>query len=196
MSKKKLPIQKRSIELRNLQSSGNSDDMKVGGVAVVFEKPTTICEIDGIEYKEVIDRKAFDNSDFSLCCLKYNHAESVPLLARTRNKSLDINIDNDGLAFEAKLANTSIARDIYTLIQENLLTQCSFAFTVKSYDYDKVTHTRRILEIDKVFDISIVDIPAYEDTEVEARSFFKLENEKETPEGDILKRKRLLLMLG
>ncbi len=127
--------------------------MILSGTATPFEKPTVLFEIDGVEYKEVIDRHALDNSDFSLCCLKYNHENSVPVLARTRNGSLKINIDDEGLKYRATLANTSVARDVYTLVKEGMLNQCSFAFTVKHSEYDKATHTRRILEIDKVFDI-------------------------------------------
>ena len=172
--------------------------MVVEGTAAVFEKPTVLYEINGVEYKEVVDRHALDNADFSDCCLKYNHENAVPVLARTRNGSLKTNIDNVGLKYRAKLFNTTVARDVYTLVKEGGLTQCSFAFTVKRSEYDRITHTRRILEIDKVFDISIVDIPAYEDTNVEARSFFELENKKEVErllESDALKRKRLELFL-
>ena len=192
----KSTINRCEFEIRNLQGVENNEDMVLEGTAAVFEKPTVIEEYDGIEYKEVIDRHAFDNTDFKYCCLKYNHSNSSLLLARTRNNSLTTNIDEIGLKFHAKLFNTTNSRDVYTLVKEGGLDQCSFAFTVKRSEYDRITHTRRILEIDKVFDISIVDIPAYEDTTVEARSFFKLESEKEKKlESDALKRKRLELFL-
>lgn len=192
----KLKIEKRCVESRSLTVSDDEKKMVLHGLATPFEKPTVLFEIDGIEYKEVIDRHALDNSDFSLCCLKYNHENSVPVLARTRNKSLETSIDNEGLKYTATLANTTVARDVYTLVKEGILNQCSFAFTVKRSEYDKATRTRRILEIDKVFDISIVDIPAYEDTNVEARSFFELESKKDRLESDKLKRKRLDIMLS
>ena len=192
----KLPIKRCNVELRNLQTEQNNDEMILSGVAAIFDKPTVIETYNDVEYKEVIDKRAFDNADFSYCCLKYNHADSVPLLARTRNKSLEISTDTVGLNYRAKLANTSVAKDIYTLVREKMLDQCSFAFTVKRSEYDRLTHTRRILEIDKVFDISIVDIPAYEDTNVEARSFFELESKKESLESDALKRKQLELLVS
>lgn len=191
----KRPINRCDVELRDLQNTQSEKDMILEGTAAVFEKPTVIEEYDGIEYKEVIDRHAFDNSDFSYCCLKYNHANSSLLLARTRNNSLSVNIDDVGLKFHAKLFNTTNSRDVYTIVKEGGLDQCSFAFTVKRSEYDKLSHTRRILEIDKVFDISIVDVPAYGDTHVEARSFFELERSKDKLESEILKRKRLELLL-
>ena len=149
-----------------------------------------------MEFKEVIDRHALDRADFSLCCLKYNHENCVPILARTRKGSLQLSIDNVGLHFEAELFNTSTSRDVYTLIQEGGLDKCSFAFTVKASEYDNVNHLRRITEIDKVFDVSIVDTPAYEDTSVELRSFFDMEmsKEKQALENVITKRKRLELL--
>ena len=119
----------------------------------------------------------------------------MPILARTRNGSLKTEIDDYGLKFYANLFNTSVARDVYTIIKEGGLDKCSFAFTVKKDEYDKETHTRKILEIDKVFDISIVDIPAYDDTSVEARSLFALEREKELLESkEAEMRKRILLL--
>lgn len=192
---KKLPIEKRCVEFRSENLYENEGQMIVEGYGAVFDSPTVICDYDGIEYKEVIDRHALDAADFSKCCLKYNHEDNVPILARTRNGSLVTEIDNYGLKFRAKLFNTSAARDVYAIVKEGGLDKCSFAFTVKRAEYDQQTHTRKILEIDKVFDISIVDIPAYDDTNVVARSFFEMEIEKEKElESDADKRKRILLL--
>ena len=63
------------------------------------------------------------------------------------------------------------------LIQEGVLSKMSFAFTVKSEEYAYETDTRKILAFDKIFDVSVVDVPAYESTEIYARS-------KETYEED------------
>ena len=194
---KKREIEKRYIECRSIEQTDDSEKMKIRGTAVVFDSPTVLYEIDGVEFKEVIDRNALDNADFSLCCLKYNHENCVPILARTRKGSLQLNIDDVGLHFEADLFNTSTSRDVYTLIKEGGLDKCSFAFTVKASEYDNVNHIRRITEIDKVFDVSIVDTPAYEDTSVELRSFFDMamSKEKQALENVITtKRKRLELL--
>ena len=55
----------------------------------------------------------------------------------------------------------------------------SFAFTVKEEEFDYSTDTRRILAIDKLFDVSVVDIPAYDSTDIYARNKEKYEKEKE-----------------
>lgn len=176
-TKNKLEKQIRGLELREFQA--NNDEMILEGYASVFDTPTVLWEYEGVEYKEIIDRHAFDNADFSDCCLKYNHVDTVPILARVRGGSLTTEIDDYGLKFSAKLFDTTSARDVYALVKQGGLDKCSFAFTVKREEYDSVTHTRKILEIDKVFDLSIVDIPAYEATSVSARSSFEVEIEKE-----------------
>lgn len=190
MGKNKSEIQKRSLNL-DVEAK---DEMVIEGYASVFDISTTLYEIEGIEYKEVIDKRAFDNADFSKCCLKYNHEDGIPILARVRGGSLEVNADDFGLKFKAKLFNTSSARDVYTLIKEGGLDKCSFAFTVKNSEYNSETHTRRILEIDKVFDVSVVDIPAYEETSVQARSFFELERKKELDKLENEKRLKIKLL--
>ena len=175
-TKNKLEKKVRGLELREFQAN---DNMVLEGYASVFDTPTVLWEYEGVEYKEIIDRHAFDNADFSDCCLKYNHVDSVPILARTRGGSLQTQIDDFGLKFNANLFDTSVSRDVYALVKQGGLDKCSFAFTVAKEEYDTNLHTRKILEIDKVFDLSIVDIPAYEQTSVFARSSFDVEIEKE-----------------
>ncbi len=197
MGKNKLLKETRNVELRNLErNDDNSQEMIVRGYASVFDSPTVLYEFDGVEYKEVIARGAFDGADFSDCCLKYNHNDAVPILARTRGGSLKTEVDELGLKFEAKLFDTGVARDVYTLVKEGCLDKCSFAFSIVESDYDRATHTRTITKIGKVFDVSIVDIPAYDDTSVEARSYFELEREKELSASEdelAIRRKRIML---
>lgn len=129
-------------------------------------------EYDGIEYKEVIAKEAFDKADLKDVCLKYNHGDSAGILARTRNKSLEIFIDEKGLKFRATLLNTPSANEIYENVKNGLLDKCSFAFRCEEDAYNQKTHTRTILKIKRVYDLSVVDIPAYDDTNVEARNYF------------------------
>ena len=190
-------IQKRNSTLAGLETSEKDNEMKLSGHAAVFNQPAVIFECDGIEFKEVIDRNAFNDTDISECCLKYNHSDHIPILARVRSGNLNITTDTLGLKFEAGLFNTQSARDVYSLIKEGGLDSCSFAFTVKEESYDSETRTRTILKIDKLFDISIVDFPAYEGTDVSARSYFEAEAEKiKTLESEKeLERRRNILRL-
>ncbi len=179
----KLPKTKRATDIQ-LRMSEESNKLILEGYAAKFDTPTVLYKINGVEYKEIIDKGAFDNCDMKDCCLKYNHEASVPLLARTRGGSLKLSIDEVGLKFHAELVDTQVSRDVYALVQAGVLDKCSFAFTIsEDGDYfDKETLTRHLTKLDKLFDVAIVDIPAYEDTNVSARSFFELDYEKNKQE--------------
>lgn len=184
-----ITIEKRNYDNTNLSIEEIEEEKRLVGYGAVIEKRTVICNIDGLDYYEIIDRNAFKNTDFSQCCLKYNHSNSYPIVARVKNNSLSLNIDNIGLKYEARLLNTSSANDLYISVQEGLLDKSSFSFTVKRFNYDKQSRTRRILEIDKVFDVSVVDIPAYNDTSVQARNFFEEMKEKEVLKREQFRKK-------
>lgn len=170
----KKPNQKfnRTVEIREAQFSEENDAKVLEGYAVVFDSPTVLYEYDGIEYKEVIARDAFDNADLKDVVLKYNHGDAKGILARTRNGSLQITIDAHGLKFRASLLNTPSSNEVYECVKNGLLDKCSFAFRCEEDAYNQETHTRTILKIKRVYDLSVVDIPAYDDTNVEARNYF------------------------
>lgn len=161
----------RLVDMRATTEEG----MIVEGYAAVFDTVTNLGWIN-----EIIDRHAFDNADMSDIVMKYNHENSVLPMARTRGGSLTFTIDDHGLKIRAKLPDTTGNKDIYTLIREGVLSKMSFAFTVRSEEYDYDTDTRKILEFDKIFDVSVVDVPAYETTEIYARNKEEYEKEKRT----------------
>lgn len=179
----------RLVDMRALDEEG----MIVEGYAAVFDIVTDLGWM-----KEVIDRHAFDNADMSDIVMKYNHEDSVLPMARTRGGSLQFNIDDHGLKIRANLPDTSVNKDIYTLIKEGVLSKMSFAFTVKSEEYDYDTDTRKILEFDKIFDVSVVDVPAYEATEIYARNKEQYEEEKRKYEDKKIafEKQKLELMLS
>ena len=167
----------------------------VEGRAVVFEQPTVLFEIDGVKYYEVIDRNAFNNANMKDVVFVENH-EGTPG-ARTRNNTLQLKIREDGLYSRADLSKSSKGPSIYSDIKNGIYDRMSFSFTVRKDSYDKATRTRKILEIDRLFDVSVVTFPAYEQTSISARSFFEAEAEKERIEMRQRedKKKRLALKL-
>ena len=115
----------------------NADEkMVIEGKAVSFDSPTVLYEIDGVKYFEQVARTAFDNCDMKDACLKYNHDDSTPILARVRGGSLQLFVKEDGLYFRAELFNTSFGRDCYELVKQDAL-QCSFALYQSGDAYDK-----------------------------------------------------------
>ena len=149
------------------------------GYAAVFDSETAIGEPPEWGFYETIDKKAFDGADMNDVPLKYNHSDHVPILARTRNGSLELTVDEKGLRIKATLLDTQDSIDMYKKVKAGLLDKMSFAFTVKDYeveeDKDGNVH-RRITAFDRIFDVAIVDLPAYDDTEISADSRKQLEN--------------------
>lgn len=187
-------MEKAVKEIRLVDMRASEDEgMVVEGYAAVFD---TVTDLGWMH--EVIDRHAFDNADMSDIVMKYNHEDSVLPMARTRGGSLQFNVDEHGLKIRAKLPDTSVNKDIYTLIREGVLSKMSFAFTVKSEEYDYDTDTRKILEFDKIFDVSVVDVPAYETTEIYARGKEQYEEEKRKYEEKKItfEKQKLELMLS
>lgn len=168
-----------NIETRKADSG--EEEMIVEGVPCVFNTPTVLYKYDGIEYKEQVDDKAFAACDMSDVIFNTNHCGRV--YARTRNGSLKLEVKEDGLHMQARLLkNDRGHEELYRDIKEGLLDRMSFAFTVKSQAYDREDHLRTIMAIDKLYDVSAVDIPAYNTTELSARSFFDAERAKELKE--------------
>lgn len=145
--------------------------MIIEGYAAVYNSETII-GFDDWAFKEVIERGAFDGANLKDVPLKYNHSDEVPILARTRNKSLKLTVDDKGLKIYAELLDTTDGIDMYKRIKAGLIDKMSFAFTVSDEEIDTSGKMpiRRIKKFDKIFDVSVVDTPAYEDTSVFARS--------------------------
>ena len=183
-------------EVRSMPVSiDDSQDQKmlIQGYAIRFNEPA-VFNFDGVEYREVIDPRALDKTDMKDIPLKYNHSDNVMVMARTRNKTLQLIKDEEGLRILAELANTTAGRDLYELIKRGDVDKMSFAFTVAKDDYDRETRTRTILAIDKIFDVSAVDSPAYETTSISVRSYFEAEAEKQRIALErAARRKRLIL---
>ena len=188
---KEIRLLAENLEVRSDEE--NSDLMVVEGYAVVFDSPATH------GFTEIIDKDAFNGCDMKDVCLKYNHDDSHCILARTRNKSLTLTIDDKGLFIHAELIDTTSNRDIYKMIQAGLLDKMSFALTVSEEKWDLATDTRTVLKIDKLFDVSVVDTPFYDTTSIYARALSTLENEKEKLENlrasRELKKRKLALRL-
>ena len=143
----------------------------VEGYAIVFDEETLIGDEER-GFIEVIDKNALANTNIKDVPFKYNHNDTTLILARTRNGSLSLEVDEKGLKIRAELIDTTSNRDIYKCIEAGLLDKMSFAFTVKSQSWDKSGKIpkRTITAIDRLFDVSVVDLPAYDQTSIQASS--------------------------
>lgn len=102
-----------------------------------------------------------------------NHDPNL-ILARSKGDSPTLRLaeDNRGLAIDADMAPTSYGTDLALSMRRGDVTQMSFAMQVMQDDWDETdegTPLRTVREV-KLFDVSPVTYPAYEQTEIGLRS--------------------------
>ena len=192
---------KMEMRMALLEPANNDDENKqlVEGYAAVFNQRALIWESEwsGWKYMEVIDRNAFNGADMSDTVFKYNHGDIAMVLARASNNTLTMNTDDKGLRISADIIDTNNGTDVYKLIKRGDLNKMSFAFTVKNErsesDRENKIYTRTITAFDKIYDVAVVDFPAYDGTSIQARSkeyFVNLERGLQEEK----RRKKLYLM--
>lgn len=163
-------MDKTKIENRLSDVSFNEEDeqkMVLEGYAIVFDQETLIGDKEK-GFIESIDRNALKNANMKDVPMKYNHDDSFLIIARTRNNSLRLTVDDIGLKVRAELIDTDSNKDIYKMVKAGLLDKMSFAFTVSSQKIDRSGDIpkRTITGIDRLYDVSIVDLPAYDQTSI------------------------------
>lgn len=160
----------RTFDITGLQTRDATDTESnmIGGYAAVFNSPTSI----GDWFTETIAPGAFscaisENNDIRAL---FNH-DWNNVLGRTKSGTLRLFEDERGLKFEVDLPNTSVARDLVESMRRKDINQCSFGFraTKEDWDYNVEPALRTIQEVE-LYEVSVVSIPAYEDTEVSLRS--------------------------
>ena len=166
----------RMFEMRAMpttDSETGGEQYRVEGYAAKFNEETVLFEIEGVKYREVIRPGAFSGAKMQDVVMNYNHGGKP--VARTKNGTLTLTTDLIGLHVVADLGGTEEGRRLYEEIQGGYIDKMSFAFTVRTSTYDKATRLRSIEQIDRLFDVAAVDIPAYDCTEIAARSWAKAE---------------------
>ena len=159
-------IERRTYTVQDVEARQSDDGvMRLSGYAAVFNDASV-----PLPFKERIAPGAFRKtlSEAPDVRLLINH-EGLPL-ARTKNGTLMLTEDDRGLRFDAELADTQEARDIYTLVQRGDVDQMSFAFRVIRQNWSKDKTERTLTEVSLADgDVSVVTYPAYPTTSVEAR---------------------------
>ena len=117
----------------------------------------------------------------------FNLNHELTPYARNKNGSLNYSV-GDTFDIEAILDGTDERhRQLYGDIKAGRIDKMSFSFTIAESSYDEETRTRTIIRVKKLYDVSAVTFPAYEQTSISARSFFEAERQKET---EFLERER------
>lgn len=166
---------RRSVALTGIEVRAEGGEVSVRGHAAVFDTPTMIGP-PGVGFEEVIAPGAFrktlaDGADVRLL---FNHNPDL-VLARTKSGTLRLHEDKRGLAVDARLAPTSVGRDLAVLIERGDVSQMSFGFRVVKDRWENVrredgssVERRTVLEA-QLFDVSSVTYPAYDETDLALR---------------------------
>lgn len=173
----------REIRIGSLQvrkdDSENQDDgyYYIEGKPITFNDKTELFRIGDNSVYEVIEPDCLKEADLSDIVLNVNHGDGNHCVARTRNKTLELNIQKDGAYIRAKLKKDNPrCVQFYQDVSEGLLDRMSFAFTIAEESFDEDERTFHIRKIRKVYDVSAVEFPAYENTGISANRSAKLEN--------------------
>lgn len=190
-------MNEKGVEFREFRLSGievrAADDgtevMEVTGIPCVFNQETVLYRGKHYEYREKVADTAFDEADLSDVIFNYNHGGRV--YARTRNKSLVLEVKKDGLHMKAALMSGDEGHaQLYRDIKSGLIDKMSFAFKVKEAAHETIERSeepivemRTITKVEKLYDVAAVDIPAYDATSISARKAFDAERERRRAES-------------
>ena len=140
-------------------------------------------------YDEIIEPGALNNTDLTDVRFLVNHDTSKIPLARSRNNNgnstMQLSVDNDGMSIRVTLdtENNSEARALYSAVKRGDISGMSFMFAIRDEEWDDLDSDhpiRHIKDISTVVEVSAVTFPAYESTEINARSKAALDNARST----------------
>ena len=163
-------------EYRSMTMSAvEGQEYKVHGYATTFDDPYVLWEDRDIVVREIIDHDALLNADMSDVIMQVNHEGRV--FARNSNDTLSLVPDAHGLGVEAYLGGTDLGRGVFQDIAGGYMTKMSWAFTVERDEWKseqapdgRSLETRTIKAVKKIYDVSVVSIPANDATEISARN--------------------------
>lgn len=166
------------LEVRTLE---DSNKQVIRGYALKFNRPS-----EDMGFTEYLNERCLDNADMSNVVALLNHDSNYVLGRSGRNLKLEV--DKTGLFFEIEPNDTSYARDLMENMRVGIIDKCSFAFSIAKngdewVEEENGRYVRTINKIDRLFDVSIVTSPAYDDTEamLSQRSIDELNKQMNVP---------------
>lgn len=159
----------------------------ITGRPIVYNSRTNLGLFD-----EVIDSGALDQADLTDVRFLVNHDVSKIPLARSRrnngNSTMQLMLDQEGMKIEVKLdtENNAEAKALRSAVARGDISGMSFLFSIDGIEWEDLESehpTRHITKIGSVVEVSAVTFPAYESTEIYARSKEALENARSALES-------------
>ncbi|MCM0703531.1 HK97 family phage prohead protease [Faecalicatena sp. BF-R-105] len=185
MNQKNKPLEQRSYQFEVRAEESEAGNI-ITGRPIVYNSRTDLGWFD-----EIIEPGALNNTDLTDVRFLVNHDTSKIPLARSRrnngNSTMQLTTDNDGLGIRVTLdtENNSEARALYSAVQRGDISGMSFMFGIRDEEWENLDSdhpTRHIRDISTVVEVSAVTFPAYESTEINARSKEALDNARSAVE--------------
>lgn len=169
MSKDKRQTRNMTMEIQERKDDDDSGDLFLEGYFAVFGSVYQVCPGG----TESIRQGAFSDSISGDVRALYNHNQDI-VLGRTSAGTLELKEDSRGLWGRIKInCDDTEAMNAYSRIQRGDITQCSFGFDVE----EEATESRddgsihwTILKVNPLYEISPCVFPAYQETNISARS--------------------------
>lgn len=183
MKNKELERRSYSFEVRAEESEAGNI---IVGRPIVYNSRTDMGWFD-----EIIEAGALSNTDLTDVRFLVNHDTSKIPLARSRrnngNSTMHLTVDEAGMSIRVTLdiENNAEARALYSAVQRGDITGMSFMFGIRDEEWEDIDSdhpTRRIKDISTVVEVSAVTWPAYDATEINARSKEALDNARQAVE--------------
>lgn len=161
----------------------------LSGRPIVYDARTDLGWCD-----EIIENGALEGADLKDVRFLINHNTDMIPLARSRNNNenstMQMVVDENGMEIRVDLdiENNTEAKSLYSAVERGDLDGMSFMFTVDSDKWEDVESdhpTRTITKLGKIFEVSAVTFPAYEQTSITARGLSDaLDSAKESLESE------------
>lgn len=175
----KTKLEKRSYNFE-VRAEENERGKTITGRPIVYNSRTDLGLFD-----EIIEPGALNRTDLTDVRFLVNHDISRIPLARSRrnngNSTMQLTVDNAGMGIRVNLdtENNAEARALYSAVERGDISGMSFMFGIRGEEWEELDSdhpTRKITDISTVVEVSAVTFPAYESTEINARSKEALEN--------------------
>ena len=160
------------VEIRCELRSEN-EGRRISGKAISFDTQSNDIGFIEILHRGCISQELIDSSNIVFL---YNHDYNQVIARANKGKgTLNIDLRDDGVYFDLEVPNTTMGNDLLENIRLGNITQCSFGFSYSNeegaYKDEKIDDVwyRNVYKIGKLYDLSAVTYPAYDDTYVNAR---------------------------
>lgn len=173
MKNEKKPLEQRAYNFE-VRAEETERGHIITGRPIVYNSRTDLGWFD-----EIIEPGALDNTDLTDVRFLVNHnTDGIPLARSRRNNGnstmlLTVDFEGMGIRVDLDTENNAEARALYSAVERGDISGMSFLFGIRWETWDDLDSdhpTRRVKDISTVVEVSAVTFPAYDATEINARS--------------------------